>query len=131
MINTINEINAIEPNVIFVGKVAEILLGYNVTASDIDIVVPESYNFGNLSLQTFTTNSPLSDSGLRAISTLNNINIDIFIGNTVDEYTTINNKKVQTIPSQIRFWRRVISRTTDNHFRNLASSEINRLTLYL
>lgn len=103
MLELLNEL-ALKQNLVFVGSVAMMLQGIEVTPNDIDIVVTDLEGLENYT--EYTTDSKFSTSGQRAFI-LGDFDIDIFIEEKLPQFMEIDGKKVQTAYHMEKYYNRI------------------------
>lgn len=109
--NLIKVISKLKNDVVFVGGVAFVHHGIKETAKDIDIVVNNLdglYELGEI--KEFQTKSPMSKSGNRAYTYVDDIQIDIFIEDKLPEYDKVDDVKYESIESLIKFYKTLVDR---------------------
>lgn len=104
MLELLNELSQ-KQNLVFVGSVAMMLQGINVTPSDIDIVVTDLEGLDGYT--EYETDSKYSTSGKRAFI-LGEYNIDIFIEDKLPQFMIIDGKKVITLYYQEKYYNRIL-----------------------
>jgi hypothetical protein len=110
--NLIKRISKLKKDVVFVGGVSFVYHKIKENTKDIDIVVNNLdglYELGEI--KEFKTKSPMSKSGNRAYTYVDDIQIDIFIEDELPEYVEHNGMKYKTIDSLIKFYKQLIIKT--------------------
>lgn len=110
MKNLIKRISKLKKDVVFVGGVSFVHHGIKETAKDIDIVVNNLeglYELGEI--KEFQTKSPMSKSGNRAYTYVDDIQVDIFIEDELPEYVEVDGIKYKSIESMIKFYEHLIN----------------------
>lgn len=105
MLELLNELSQ-KQNLVFVGSVAMMMQGINVTPTDIDIVVTDLDGLEGYT--EYTTDSKYSTSGLRAFILREDFNIDIFIEEKLPQFMVIDGKKVITLYYQEKYYNRIL-----------------------
>ena len=108
--NLIKRISKLKRDIVFVGGVSFVHHGIKEVAKDIDIVVNNLdglYELGEI--KEFQTKSPMSKSGYRAYTYVNDIQIDIFIEDKLPEYNEVDGVKYESIESMIKFYEKLIN----------------------
>jgi len=91
-------------NLVFVGNVAMMLQGIQVTPTDVDIVVTDLE--GLKGYTEYTTDSKFSVSGKRAFI-LGEYHIDIFIEERLPQYVITGGLKVETLYYMEKYYKRI------------------------
>lgn len=114
-----------KPDLVFVGGVALYFNGLKHEPRDIDIVVTDMVGIQHLGeIEYFDTDFVGSISGKRAYIKRHDINIDIFIENTLPEFNTDGLVKYQTLSSIREHYEKIVSKT-DLKMKNIIQGKLD------
>ena len=110
----------------FVGGTSEYLQGIKEELNDIDIVIVNEDDLKNIGfLHKFELILFHNLSGKRGVILKNNVIIDVFIENSLPEYTIVNEKyKCQTIDSMIELRKKTLELISDKNLSKIAIDKI-------
>jgi len=112
MKNLIKRISKLKKDVVFVGGVSFVHHGIKDDAKDIDIVVNNLDGLETLGdIKEFQTKAPMSKSGNRAYTYVDDIQIDIFIEEELPEYDEVDGVKYESIKSLVNHYEELINKT--------------------
>ena len=118
-LNTLSQ----KENLVFVGTTSMKIQGIDIVPQDIDIVVTDLVGLENY--VEYTTDSKFSTSGKRAFIK-GEIDIDIFIEDTLPEYVIIDGKKAVTFFYMKKLYN-VLLNIVDDYLKNDLTEKLNLL----